>query len=121
MANSDPKEYGDAVYLAQAILDTVIRYPIDYGTEYRIQHNSKSDITLYPNPANTHFYLQDSSRMNAFYTIYIYDNYGIYIHKLDNIQNNMPVNIKTLSSGYYLVKAISDFGTVSTFKLIKSY
>lgn len=76
---------------------------------------------LYPNPANSAFYIEFTSDLNSNgnLTVEIYSLSGEYISS-QLIGEHQPVNIASLPVGLYLVKIRTDTGFEINKTLVKS-
>lgn len=62
--------------------------------------NVQSDISLYPNPAESMFFIEGLSEATA---IAIYDIFGKEVYRNQDVKGSMSINISSFSSGTYLV------------------
>ncbi|MGB5983222.1 MAG: T9SS type A sorting domain-containing protein [Nonlabens sp.] len=89
--------------------ETLSIYPVD---------DEETTITLYPNPATTHFKL-NFSVWNSDYVYSLLDVNGKSIKSGKVLSNNAALQIDSLSEGLYLVTITDNKDFFKTFKLIK--
>ena len=75
-----------------------------------------NDFELYPNPANSKFYLKNIDSEST--SIVVYSLYGKELLSLENVKNDESIDVGFLSSGLYMIK-ISSNNKTSVKRLIK--
>ena len=75
-----------------------------------------NDFELYPNPANSKFYLKNIDSEST--SIVVYNLYGKELLSLENVKNDESIDVGFLSSGLYMIK-ISSNNKTSVKRLIK--
>lgn len=126
IAEKCPLVYGSVVQTARTILphcmrdtswNNVVNCEIQYieSRESAVNSESLNEISLYPNPANSHIAIKGLNDLNA--QIEIFDLNGHKIMSKQNL-NVSDIDISALSNGLYLVRIKSDKQN-KTIKLIK--
>jgi endo-1,4-beta-xylanase len=87
------------------------------GSEESIEKPSESEISIFPNPAESTIMMKVGSEFVGG-NLYIFDQMGI-----GNITSTIPqtefqVNVSALKTGLYITKAVSEEGKIATKKLI---
>lgn len=75
----------------------------------------QSDVSLYPNPAESIFFIEGLSEATA---IAIYDIFGREVYHIEGAVGSLPINISSFSSGTYLV-VLNSSGGIEKLILIK--
>jgi hypothetical protein len=138
LANLCPNQYGNAVYQARALLQTITYANTDYNDNCntdklgaRLGYNDDEkgvSVTggviakLYPNPNNGEFNLAYDLKTNNEATLQITDVAGklVYTSVIDNLNNIVQLNTKYLQAGIYFVQLIHNKQLLWTDKLIIS-
>jgi len=100
--------YGRGIWkssLSELINNTIIT---------KLNSNSNSDFSLFPNPANDHITIETPIKTR----IEIINMEGQIITSFDNVYYEKTIDIRRLSSGVYIIKAITEKGS-SVKKFIK--
>ena len=74
------------------------------------------DFKIYPNPVKNELFVNTQTDLNS---VEIYDVLGKQILRLDNIENDKPINLSSLKSGIYFAKFNTQAGNYQTKKIIK--
>lgn len=77
---------------------------------------AKSDFNYYPNPVKNTLNIQSDKKITS---VAIYNMAGQMVQNQKLNSNNSLLNLSTLSSGIYLVKAVLENGQIETFKIVK--
>jgi len=89
-------------------------------TSLGVAENDKKAFNVYPNPAKSEVFISSTSASIYAIGIEINDLNGKVLHSQKN--DNLPIhsiNTENLSSGLYLLKVMTNLGTVATYKLAK--
>ncbi|MBK8487636.1 MAG: T9SS type A sorting domain-containing protein [Bacteroidetes bacterium] len=111
------EEYGFAVHIAQALLDTIIERDYSFELEEEdLKMAKKENITIYPNPSNGLLYFHSQDEFSGEVKIYSIQGKQIYIN--ENINQNSRLDLSNFQSGLYIMKLTTKEGVTSTFTLI---
>lgn len=104
----------DMSLLIRPVFSTGLDYTLSNGRDPQLKEQSKAEIKLYPNPANTQFAL---SGLPDDFNITVYDLSG---RTVINANNESNIDISFLENGAYIVTVQSPSGeNIYTAKLIK--
>ncbi|MFN3939240.1 MAG: T9SS type A sorting domain-containing protein [Chitinophagales bacterium] len=107
LAESDAKENGKAVFIAQALLDTIIAYPIGYSIEERVMSSIHKNLyIIYPNPAENKFYVQSLVSSEIQISLEIFNNQCKSLAKYKLINEMQPIDIDEFQSGIYYINIV---------------
>jgi glucose/arabinose dehydrogenase len=83
--------------------------------------NTKTAITVYPNPTKSEVYIQNTDQTNFITSVEIFDTHGksLLTEKKGN-QSLISLNTASLSSGIYFMKITNSTGLHSVQKLVKN-
>jgi photosystem II stability/assembly factor-like uncharacterized protein len=91
------------------------------GTSLSIaDFNSTSEFSVSPNPTSGNIKLY--STKNAVSNVTLYDMLGKEVHnnKFNNLSNEVNVDLSTIDTGVYFMKATAENGGVQTIKIVKN-
>ena len=88
------------------------------GTDVGIKEIKKNDILIYPNPAQDRLSISTEQDIDS---IVIYDLSGRVVMRQNLNNKNSNLNIKSLSSGTYLVQIFNKGKLLKSEKLIKNW
>lgn len=117
LANSNPKQYGPAVYIAQAILGMRVEDPLEEELEEKSGIIPEVQFTMYPNPAFQYIAIQSNIEVNEKLKVEIYNMQGIQVYSSD-YHINHSVDISKLNSGVYFVRLLEDNKNIFTENLL---
>lgn len=86
------------------------------GNEVSIQSRAQNDILIYPNPAQGHLFISSGQDIDS---IIIYDLSGKEVMRQNINNKNNTLNIKSLSTGTYLIQIFNKGKLLKTDKLVK--
>lgn len=99
---SNYQETDDILFFSEAALSLV-------------ENSLKTNLHIYPNPTSEKIQIDISNDINVV-SIELYNVLGVRIMNFESLQNEL--NLKEFSSGVYILKIISDSGTISK-KIVK--
>ena len=119
LAYDDPKEYGDAVFIARSLLNLILHPTLDLESEERLGDiNTNTIYTLSPNPTGTYFQIAKNEVDASEYTVQIKDVSGRVILQTDNYTFGDLIDIRNVAQGIYLVVISKPNEVMFTQKLV---
>lgn len=110
------EEYGFAVHIAQALLDTIIERDYSFELEEEdLKMAKKENITIYPNPSNGLLYFHSQDEFSGEVKIYSIQGKQIYIN--ENINQNSRLDLSNFQSGLYIMKLTTKEGVTQPLHL----
>jgi hypothetical protein len=85
-----------------------------------VKQNEKYDqqLSIFPNPTNGLFYIQDSKNKNATIHAYLYDCIGNKVAYFTIISSTQAIDLSSYSKGIYILKAETEKGNYTPVKLV---
>ncbi|MBK7108993.1 MAG: T9SS type A sorting domain-containing protein [Bacteroidetes bacterium] len=121
LAHADAKVYGDAVFMAQGLLNVVIHPELDMEETERLgDFTEQASYTLSPNPGSKYILITSSIDDENFYLITITDIIGKKLLQKDGYQFGNNLDIGELAEGMYIVTVSKNNELIFSQKLIKT-
>jgi len=94
--------------------------PCDTVIYYSINENPLNDvIKVFPNPANTKFFIEIDEMINIQYSVLILSTNGQNQIYKTSLKNDSEINIEKLKQGFYFIQLEFEDGQVAVKKIIK--